>query len=78
MTYQHTGAAVGGHTLARTSLWNADMAEVIATSHRRSQEHGLARSARPDYDPLSPSALSALVDSNRLLDRKSTRLNSSH
>ncbi|MGJ7918883.1 sigma-54-dependent Fis family transcriptional regulator [Massilia sp. LXY-6] len=40
---------------------------LIASSHRRSQCYGLRADAPPDFDPLSVSALSALVEQNRLL-----------
>jgi transcriptional regulator of acetoin/glycerol metabolism len=40
---------------------------VIASSHRRSQHFGLRADLRPDFDPLSVSALSALVEQNRML-----------
>jgi transcriptional regulator of acetoin/glycerol metabolism len=39
----------------------------IASSHRRSQHFGLRADVRPDFDPLSVSALSALVEQNRML-----------
>jgi transcriptional regulator of acetoin/glycerol metabolism len=39
----------------------------IASSHRRSQHYGLRADRRPDFDPLSVSALSALVEQNRML-----------
>jgi transcriptional regulator of acetoin/glycerol metabolism len=39
----------------------------IASSHRRSQHYGLRADLRPDFDPLSVSALSALVEQNRML-----------
>jgi transcriptional regulator of acetoin/glycerol metabolism len=39
----------------------------IASSHRRSQHYGLRANLRPDFDPLSGSALSALVEQNRML-----------
>jgi transcriptional regulator of acetoin/glycerol metabolism len=39
----------------------------IASSHRRSQHYGLNADRRPDFDPLSVSALSALVEQNRML-----------
>jgi transcriptional regulator of acetoin/glycerol metabolism len=39
----------------------------IASSHRRSQHFGLRADIRPDFDPLSVSALSALVEQNRML-----------
>ena len=39
----------------------------IASSHRRSQNYGLRVSLRPDFNPLSVSALSALVEQNRML-----------
>ena len=40
---------------------------IIASSHRRSQHFGLRADLRPDFDPLSGSALSALVEQNRML-----------
>jgi transcriptional regulator of acetoin/glycerol metabolism len=39
----------------------------IASSHRRSQHYGLRANLRPDFDPLSVSALSGLVEQNRML-----------
>jgi len=39
----------------------------IASSHRRSQNFGLRANLRPDFDPLCTSALSALVEQNRML-----------
>jgi sigma-54 dependent transcriptional regulator, acetoin dehydrogenase operon transcriptional activator AcoR len=39
----------------------------IASSHRRSQHYGLRADRCPDFDPLSVSALSALVEQNRML-----------
>jgi len=39
----------------------------IASAHRRSQSFGLRANLRPDFDPLSLSALSALVEQNRML-----------
>jgi transcriptional regulator of acetoin/glycerol metabolism len=39
----------------------------IASSHRRSQHYGLRANRRPDFDPLSVSALSTLVEQNRML-----------
>jgi len=39
----------------------------IASSHRRSLHYGLRANLRPDFDPLSVSALSALVEQNRML-----------
>ncbi|MGO4479911.1 sigma-54-dependent Fis family transcriptional regulator [Massilia sp. 2TAF26] len=39
----------------------------IASSHRRSQHYGLRADVRPDFDPLSVSALSALGEQNRML-----------
>jgi transcriptional regulator of acetoin/glycerol metabolism len=39
----------------------------IASSHRRSQHYGLCTDRRPDFDPLSSSALSALVEQNHML-----------
>ncbi|CAH0318732.1 Acetoin catabolism regulatory protein [Massilia sp. Bi118] len=39
----------------------------IASSHRRSLHYGLRANLRPDFDPLSGSALSALVEQNRML-----------
>jgi len=39
----------------------------IASSHRRSQNYGLRANLRPDFNPLSLSALSALVEQNRML-----------
>jgi transcriptional regulator of acetoin/glycerol metabolism len=39
----------------------------IASSHRRSQHFGLRADLRPDFDPLSVSALSTLVEQNRML-----------
>jgi transcriptional regulator of acetoin/glycerol metabolism len=39
----------------------------IASSHLRSQHYGLRADRRPDFDPLSVAALSALVEQNRML-----------
>lgn len=39
----------------------------IASSHRRSRDYGLRVDLRPDFDPLSVTALSALVEQNRML-----------
>jgi transcriptional regulator of acetoin/glycerol metabolism len=47
--------------------WNADMATMIATSHRRSEGYGLCPGARPDYTPLPRADLAALVEQNRML-----------
>ena len=43
------------------------MAEVIATSHRRSEQFGLCPGLHPDYSPLTSSALSSLVEQNHIL-----------
>jgi hypothetical protein len=40
---------------------------MIADSHRRSEHYGLRARARPDIDRLAGSALSALVERNRML-----------
>jgi len=47
--------------------YETDMAEVISTSHRRSEQFGLSPSRRPDYSPLTGSALSSLVERNHIL-----------
>jgi transcriptional regulator of acetoin/glycerol metabolism len=47
--------------------YETDMVEVVATSHRRSQQFGLSPSRRPDYSPLTGSALSSLVERNHIL-----------
>ena len=44
-----------------------DVTEVIATSHRRSEQFGLCPGRRPDYSPLTGSALSSLVEQNHIL-----------
>ncbi len=40
---------------------------MIADSHQRSEHYGLRAHARPDLDPLAGSALTALVERNRML-----------
>jgi transcriptional regulator of acetoin/glycerol metabolism len=58
MTYQHTaGLLVPGD----------DMAAMIAISHRRSEQFGLCPDSRPDFNPISGTDLSYLVEQNRLL-----------
>jgi transcriptional regulator of acetoin/glycerol metabolism len=58
MTYQHTaGLLVPGD----------DLASMIAISHRRSEQFGLSPESRPDFNPVSGTDLSYLVEQNRLL-----------
>jgi transcriptional regulator of acetoin/glycerol metabolism len=47
--------------------WQAELAVVIATSHRRSEGYGLCPGARPDFNPLPRSDLSLLLEQNRML-----------
>ncbi len=49
------------------TVWNAETAAVIETSHRRSEGYGLCPGAKPDYAPLARNDLSLLVEQNRLL-----------
>ena len=49
------------------TVWNAETASVIETSHRRSEGYGLCPGAKPDYAPLARNDLSLLVEQNRLL-----------
>ena len=44
-----------------------DMAAVISSSHRRSEEYGLRPDARPDFSPLAGADLAALVDRSHAL-----------
>jgi len=44
-----------------------DLAAMISTSHRRSEQYGLNPDSRPDFSPLCRAELSSLLDSNRLL-----------
>jgi transcriptional regulator of acetoin/glycerol metabolism len=47
--------------------WTIDRPVMIADSHRRSEHYGLRAHARPDFDPLTTTGLSALVEQNRTL-----------
>jgi transcriptional regulator of acetoin/glycerol metabolism len=63
MTYQHaTGLIVPG--VPGTATFGDDM---IAISHRRSEQFGLCPDSRPDFSPMSGTDLSHLVEQNRLL-----------
>jgi transcriptional regulator of acetoin/glycerol metabolism len=64
MAYEYPAAGLPG---ASAPACSADMQAIVDTSHRRSQEYGLCPGARPDFSPLSGSALSTLVEQNRML-----------
>lgn len=61
MTYCHATPLRDG------SARMPDMAAMIGTSHRRSQQYGLSPDTRPDFSPLCRADLSSLIDGNRLL-----------
>ena len=44
-----------------------DLAAMISTSHRRSEQYGLHRDSSPDFSPLCRAELSSLLEGNRLL-----------
>ena len=44
-----------------------DLAAMISTSHRRSEQYGLHPDSRPDFSPLCRAELSSLLEGNRLL-----------
>jgi transcriptional regulator of acetoin/glycerol metabolism len=62
-----TAGLRGGAAPGATGCWNADMATLIATSHRRSEGFGLCPGAHPDFTPLSRTDLAVLVEQNRML-----------
>jgi transcriptional regulator of acetoin/glycerol metabolism len=48
--------------------WSLDAPDpAIATSHQRSERHGLCPGARPDYSSVSGSGLSSLLEQNHML-----------
>jgi len=61
MTYCHTAP------LRDASARLPDLAAMITTSHRRSEQYGLHPDSRPDFSPLCRAELSSLLDGNRLL-----------
>ena len=61
MTLQHAAA------LRDAPAGLPDMAAMIATSHRRSEEYGLHPDSRPDFNPVAGADLASLVERNRLL-----------
>ncbi|VXB55825.1 GAF modulated sigma54 specific transcriptional regulator, Fis family [Massilia sp. 9I] len=60
-----TGESVATASV-RTTHWDND-AQVIETSHLRSQGYGLCPGARPDFMPLARSEMSSLLEQNHLL-----------
>jgi transcriptional regulator of acetoin/glycerol metabolism len=68
MTYQDSAAGLASPAPQGVSTaWNADMANIIETSHRRSEQYGLCPGARPDFSPLARSDLALLLEQNRML-----------
>jgi len=68
MMHQNSASPQGGAGAHLPgTVWNAETAAVIETSHRRSEGYGLCPGAKPDYAPLARNDLSLLVEQNRLL-----------